>query len=542
MIVKNTTIQNRSKHQRLNTKHTIPVHNIEGPLVAKFLQYLDNLEFTKEEILFSIGCKLLKGNRNPAVMTFLNEYSYKLVDIVNIPTQEFDLLGSVYQYLNTKMENLEKGSYYTGGHIAHDLVRDLDFSKGQVIFDPACGSGSFLFRSGAPAEQIFGIDIDPTAIMISKFNYFIKFPSAKSPKLYCDDFFSWFQENRDMRFDYVIANPPYGANLNISKIPSVYVITGESFSYFIEFGYKLLKQNGVFRYLLPEALLNVKRHADIRDFILEQTNLKRIKKYSRKFSGVMSDTYQVELSHEPSECMVFEDKLSTLIPLEVFRNLKNRIFVHLTEQDISVIEKVIRLKRFDLSRSAFGLGVVTGDNKSKLFDRAIEGSEPIYTGKEIDKYKLLPPKFHIVFDRKNLQQVAPEEIYRAPKRLIYKTINKYLKVAIDTTGSLTTNSANIIIPNIPELDILTIVAFLNSNLYSYLHLKLFGGVNKIAKENLMALPFPGIGPQENMRIATLTQEAIRTGNDEKLQAYINCSIFELSESEIQYVNSHIKRD
>jgi len=137
--------------------------------------------------------------------------------------------------------------------------------------------------------------------MIAKFNYFLKFPKASAPNLYCDDFFAWFSRNKNLRFDYIVGNPPYGANLDLSKIPTKYISSGESFSYFIEFGYELLKEKGVFRYLLPDALLNVKRHTDVRDFILEKTNLKTVKKYSKKFSGVMSDVYMVELNRDNSD-------------------------------------------------------------------------------------------------------------------------------------------------------------------------------------------------------------------------------------------------
>lgn len=133
-------------------------------------------------------------------------------------------------------------------------------------------------------------------------------------------------------------------------------------------------------------------------------------------------------------------------------------------------------------------------------------SEPIYSGKEIThKYSFDPPKNYIIFDRSNLQQVAPDEIYRAPAKLVYKTINKYLKVVIDTSKSLTTNSANIIIPNIEELNIYTILAFMNSYLYSFYYLKKFGGVNKVAKENLIALPFPALTDAQQKNIISLTK-------------------------------------
>ena len=49
-----------------------------------------------------------------------------------------------------------------------------------------------------------------------------------------------------MRFDYIISNPPYGANLDLSKIPTKFVSSGESFSYFIEFCYRLLKKADIY--------------------------------------------------------------------------------------------------------------------------------------------------------------------------------------------------------------------------------------------------------------------------------------------------------
>jgi hypothetical protein len=537
MNIKNTTLQNRSKHKKLSESHTIPSHYIEDSSVFNFLSDLGRLPYPKEHILYSLGVQLLPNVKNLQIKRFLSEYNYPEVEIKNIPKGEFDLLGSAYQFLNSKKENLEKGSFYTGKDVAVDFVKDLDFNNGEIIFDPACGSGSFLFRSEAPSSQIFGVDSDPIAIMLAKFNYFIKFPNGDAPQIFCEDFFSWFYLNSDKRFDYVIGNPPYGANLDLSKIPTEHIISGESFSYFIEFGFWLLKKDGIFRYLLPEAILNVKRHTDIRKFILTFTGLSRIKRYPKKFSGVMSDVYLLELTHKKQNEVLFQDSYDTKIPIEVFQNFKNLIFVHLTQKDISILNKVNSLRKFDLSTSIFGLGVVTGDNKTKFTSENTTGAEAIYTGKEVEKYTLTNPKNFIVFDRSKLQQVAPDAIYRAPSKLVYKTINKYLKVALDTSGSLTSNSANLIIPLVPDLNILIILGLLNSNLYSFLHLKLFGGVNKIAKENLMALPLPELTKIQKSKIENLVKDVIKGGSDAKLQDYINMEIFKLSLEEVKYINS-----
>jgi hypothetical protein len=253
----------------------------------------------------------------------------------------------------------------------------------------------------------------------------------------------------------------------------------------------------------------------------------------------MSDVYMIELNHKKTKNMIFEDKSRTDIPKSLFAGLKNQIFVNLNAEDIGIIEKVELIQVYDLSKSVFGLGVVTGDNKTKLFSEPREGMEAIYSGKEVEKYKLLPAKNYILFDRSNLQQVAPDGIYRAPVKLLYQTISKYLKVAIDTSGSLSTNSANIIIPKLENVDVYSLLGLLNSDLYSYLHLKLFGGVNKIAKENLMALPLPKLTQKQNETLKNLVLKAMDTGDDSEVQNYINQEIFDISMEQVQFITRAI---
>ena len=132
------------------------------------------------------------------------------------------------EYVSQEEENQEQ--FFDD---ANDFVYDLNFNSGQLILDPSCGSGSFLFNSNAKPNQIFGVDNDPIAVMIAKFNYFIKFPDADYPNIFCDDFFRWVSKNYKYKFDYIIGNPPYGASLDLSNIESTHIKSGESFSYFM---------------------------------------------------------------------------------------------------------------------------------------------------------------------------------------------------------------------------------------------------------------------------------------------------------------------
>ncbi len=535
----NTTIQNRTKQAKLASTHVLPRHHVDSPDVSAFLLSIAEAEAPKEQVLFSIGVALLGASTNPAVDSFLSGFNTEVLEIEGIPHNAFDLLGSCYQYLNSKAENLEKGSFYTGRAIATDFVSDLSFSDGETILDPACGSGAFLFHSSAPPEQIVGIDCDPLAIMIAKFNYFIKFPDAGEPKLFCDDFFAWYGANADVSFDYVIGNPPFGATLDLSQIPSQFVRSGESFSYFIEFSFELLKEGGVMRFLVPESLLNVKRHTDIRDFLLDYANVSRIKRYPGKFAGVMSDMYMLEITRGADDAVSFEADHLSVMPKSLYRQLKDRVFVQWRDQDLEIVEHVRERGVHDLKSSTFGLGVVTGDNKSKLLSEPIPGAEPIYTGKEVERFRLLPPRNYLVFDRKTLQQVAPDEIYRWPEKLVYQTISKVIKVAMDSTGSLTSNSANIVIPSIPGYDTRAVMAFLNSPLYSFLYLKLFGGVNKIGKEHLRALPFPALDSSTGALISAMVKEVERGEPTDDLDTFIVEQVFGLNRSTLAYISKQV---
>ena len=68
-----------------------------------------------------------------------------------------------------------------------------------------------------------------------------------------------------------------------------------------------------------------------------------------------------------------------------------------------------------------------------------------------------------------------------------------------------------------------------------MNIKLFGGVNKIAKENLQALPLPKISDKENLYIRELVMKVTETSDDSNLQNYIHKNIFGLSKSEIDYI-------
>lgn len=97
-----------------------------------------------------------------------------------------DVLKGLYQELVDPQERHELGEFYTPDWLAHKLVRQmLDDNPHASVFDPTCGSGTFLYftiqekleRLGKSAEttqhvleNVCGADVHPLAVIVAKTN------------------------------------------------------------------------------------------------------------------------------------------------------------------------------------------------------------------------------------------------------------------------------------------------------------------------------------------------------------------------------------
>lgn len=543
---------NSRANKKLSKKVIIPteyfsnINNIE--IVENILNLIRQLDLDIFDALYSLSINLLTKHNlieKPHVQQTLSEYKkYRLSNellYISLPDDEKDILGIIYQSLLSEGEKNITGTYYTTNSITINMTESLDFSHEETFFDPCCGSGAFLLAlQNVKPTQIFGADINPIAVMIAKVNLLLKYVDAEFvPQVYCYDYLDNYSINND-RYDYIVTNPPWGVT-NIVKSLSNTIFSKESFSLFFEKAYHQLKEKGIVRFLFPESILNVKTHKDIREFILQNGDLQQIQYYSNTFNGVT--TKIIDLLHKKSARTPFvfiKKKNATFsMPKTAFSHTQNTVFNILNEIDIAIVEKVKKIGIYNLADSIWALGVVTGDNKTKLKLNPQNGFEKIYTGKEIMPYRLKPAKNYIYYDRKQLQQVAKEEYYRAKEKLVYKFISKNLVFAYDNTSSLFLNSANILIPQIPNMSIKTVLAFLNSELYQYLYCTLFSEI-KILKGNLIELPFINITQEQDNLISSYVQN-ILNGDDNyimKIQEEIY-KLFDINNSQKKYIREKI---
>lgn len=544
---------NKSK----STKKIIPTEYFSFSrnvvIVEKLLEYITKNNISIQTAIYSLAKNMLTSAKiagKKEVRAVLQNFSSCITDTgllgFSLPVDEYDFLGLIYQCLLLEGKKNSIGSYYTPQKIVQNMTSDFDFSHNETFFDPCCGSGAFLLSLTAENPlQIFGMDNDFIAVFIAKINLLIKYKDIDFiPQIFCadylsdDDLFVPANSYKKMLFDYIATNPPWGAISQKNTIPKI--TSKETFSCFFVKSFSQLKERGSIRFLFPESILNVKVHKDIRSFMLNNGSLASITKYEENFSGVVTNYVDIAMKNEKAnKALLYTDKKgSRKIPLATFLTSENFVFNALDNIDRSIIEKIKRRGNHFLTESIFALGIVTGDNKGKLFQTLAPDLEKIYTGKEIQPFVLKPAKNYIHYDRSQFQQVASDEIYRAKEKLVYKFISNKLTFAYDDTRSLFLNSANILIPNVPNMSTKTVMAFLNSEIYQYLYIKLFGEI-KILKGNLLQLPFPNITENENEKIIA-DVNSYMSKPDEKILSKLNSdvyAVFDFSDNEIQHIRS-----
>jgi len=129
---------------------------------------------------------LLPEIRDEALPIFFTLINHLVVyDLSRI---DQDLLKQLYQNLVDPSTRHDLGEYYTPDWLADLTLADIDYNAPQSLYDPACGSGTFLFTaikrlisSGLRGEElvkfcmnnVMGTDVHPLAVTIARVNYLL---------------------------------------------------------------------------------------------------------------------------------------------------------------------------------------------------------------------------------------------------------------------------------------------------------------------------------------------------------------------------------
>jgi hypothetical protein len=203
------------------------------------------------------------------------------------------------------------GSFYTPCVLARWaadlLVRQMPCDESEWIVDPACGDGALL---SAVAERhsllrILGFDLDSHALDNASVSLGSRATLVHADALAIDDK-ALSQISGDRRPKYLIANPPWGAQIALTKHElndlgySVARGQYDSFDIFVEWGLQRIAVNGAMVLILPDSIFSME-HTAIRR-LLSAFRLNAIYRLGEgMFKGVFRGTVLVSVSLCPAE-------------------------------------------------------------------------------------------------------------------------------------------------------------------------------------------------------------------------------------------------
>ena len=209
-----------------------------------------------------------------------------------------DIKGTVYEVFLKSTFRGEFDQYFKPRELVDFMVKCADPSIGDVILDPACGSGGFLIQAFNYVNQkinegtfsevennnkfhalvdkcLWGHEADYDLHVLAKINLIMHGDGWNN--IYQGDTLR-SERLPDNYFDLVLANPPFTIPYSFSDVLSKYDLgigkeSEELDILFVEKGLKALKPGSDLFIILPEGLLNIKKYDYFREWLLEKTDL-----------------------------------------------------------------------------------------------------------------------------------------------------------------------------------------------------------------------------------------------------------------------------
>jgi type I restriction enzyme M protein len=189
----------------------IALEKIEDENKIKLENVFRNIDFNSEAALGQTK------ERNRRLKNLLKDFADPRLDLRPSRIGNRDVIGDVYEYLIARFAagaGKKAGEFYTPAEVSTLLAKLVEPKEGDLICDPACGSGSLLIKVakqvGNDNFALFGQESNGSTWSLCRMNMFLhNMDSSKiewcdtinNPKLIKDDDL--------MRFNIVVANPPF---------------------------------------------------------------------------------------------------------------------------------------------------------------------------------------------------------------------------------------------------------------------------------------------------------------------------------------------
>ena len=218
------------------------------------------------------------------VLSHLDKIDFELEEL------DSDVLGDAYEYLIGQFASgagKKAGEFYTPQHVSKILSKIVTTGKKRIknVYDPTCGSGSLLLRVAKEVEvgEFFGQEQNRTTYNLARMNMILHDVHFSRFDIKQDDTLE-APMHLDLRFEAIVANPPFSAKWKGSDDPlkesderfSQYgklAPKGTADFAFVQHMIYQLAENGTMACVLPHGVLfRGSSEAAIRKYIITMQN------------------------------------------------------------------------------------------------------------------------------------------------------------------------------------------------------------------------------------------------------------------------------
>lgn len=287
------------KKQTLKSSQVIAgIKEVLSDLLTDDINKAGKLSLLDSKVLLSQDIRNLKIENLREILLFIET---KILPFINDKsTAGQDLLNLFFITFNKYVGKDDKNQAFTPDHITDFMSRLTGVNKHSIVFDPCCGSGSFLVRAMTQAlddcgtaeeqdivkkQQIYGIEFDENVYGLATTNMLIH--GDGNSNIINGSCFDFSDLISNAKPNIILMNPPYNAQRK--HMPSSYT---ESWTtkqkedpskglYFVKFMADLLNENKIqakIAVLLPVACAigNSKEIKTIKNSLLENNTLEAV--------------------------------------------------------------------------------------------------------------------------------------------------------------------------------------------------------------------------------------------------------------------------
>lgn len=292
-------------------------------------EYVDYINYDKiKSILENIPFRI-RSNKILEILLF---------DIENIEFNE--QLAEAYDKLLVKMinESISSGAFYSSKVLASAIVKVINPSINQTIYDPALGTGRFIIEAQKnllkstlndtqKLMRVYGRDISPFAHLVGSLNLLLN--GINIENIFLEDS---LLANDDLNYDIIFCASPFGRILDFDKNHYKYSTYQ---TMFLELTMKKLTQNGKAALIIPDGLLSdaTRVSVNLRKELLIKFNLHSILSLPAgilaPYAGVKTSVLFFDNTEKENDIWFYE--LNTDKPLNRSNQVKDEDFTKFIE-------------------------------------------------------------------------------------------------------------------------------------------------------------------------------------------------------------------